>query len=73
MFTEFGYFKEYYIGNKFIGVVDCKKDREKFGHFGSKKEVLEEDIETSNKRKIKKGTAVMTMIFPYCGIKSNSK
>ena len=73
MFTEFGHFKEYYIENKFIGVIDCEKDREIYGHFGRKIETLDEDVETSNKRKIKKGTSVMTMIFPYCGIKSNSK
>lgn len=67
MFNKFGFFKEYYIGNKYIGSCNCDKDREKFGFFGKVEEVLKEDILLTNKRKIKKGQEVETMLFEYCG------
>lgn len=70
MFTEFGYYKEFYVGNKFIGTVDCEKDREVFGHFGAQKEIVQTAFVLKNKKKIKACTEVMTMIFPYCGIKT---
>jgi len=44
MFVEFGYYKEFYIGNQFIGTVDCDKDREIFGHFGAQKEITETNL-----------------------------
>lgn len=67
MFKKFGYFKEYYMNNKFMGLIECDKDREKFGFFGKVEEVLKEDILLTNKRKIKKGKKVTTMLFEYCG------
>jgi hypothetical protein len=73
MFTEFGFYKEFYVDSRFIGNIECEKDREVYGHFGRKTETLERDIVTINKRKIKKGTIVTTMLFPYCGTKSNTK
>jgi hypothetical protein len=68
MFNKFGYFKEYYVGNKFIGLIKCDKDRDTFGFFGQKDEVLNEDIVFPNKSKIKKGTKVQTMLFEFCGL-----
>lgn len=70
MFKKFGYFKEYYIGARFIGLMPCDKDRETLGFFGQKDEVLDNEIILSNKRKIKKGTKVQTMLFEFCGQKT---
>lgn len=67
MFNKLGYFKEYYIDNKFIGTIPCDKDREIFGFFGKMNEVLESEIILSNNRKIKKGAYVQTMLFEFCG------
>lgn len=67
MFKTFGFFKEYYIDNKFIGTAPCDKDRDKFGFFGKKEEILTEDLILTNKRKINKGSKVQTMLFEFCG------
>ena len=67
MFNTFGFFKEYYINNKFIGSIKCEKDRDAFGFFGKKYEILTQDIKLSNNRIIKKGTNVETMLFNFCG------
>ncbi len=67
MFEQFGYFKEYYIDKKFIGDLKCEKDREHIGYYGTQKEVLNIDIILDNKKKIKVGTEVSTMIYPLCG------
>lgn len=73
-FKTHGYFKEYWIDNKSIGTVKCKKDRDKFGYYGRQKETLSQDIVLSNKKKIKKGQEVVTMLFPICGrIKTQTK
>lgn len=67
MFNEIGYFKEYYINNKFIGFINCEKDRDIIGYNGRKDEIIENDIILFNKKKIKKGTQVRTIIYPLCG------
>ena len=67
MFNTFGFFKEYYINNKFIGTIKCEKDRDVLGFFGKKYEILTQDIKLSNNRIIKKGTKVETMLFNFCG------
>jgi hypothetical protein len=66
MFETFGYFKEYYIENKFIGLLNCEKDRETYGFFGKKIETIESDITLSNGRRIKKGEQVTTFLFELC-------
>jgi len=66
MFEEIGFFKDYYIERKFIGSLICEKDREVFGAYGSKKEILTEDI-ILRKKKIKKGTEVTTILNKLCG------
>lgn len=71
MFTEFGYFKEYYIGNKFIGILDCEeKDRDVYGFFGKKIEESETIIFLKNGKKIPAGVSYMTFLFPNCGAKT---
>lgn len=67
MFKEFGFTKEYYIENKFIGTISTKKDRDIYGYNGKKLEKIDSDIILDNKRKIKKNTEVVTMIYPLCG------
>lgn len=66
-FEQIGYFKEYYQNGKFIGcITNVEKDREQIGYYGRKSETLESDL-IVNKKKLKKGSAVETMIYPLCG------
>lgn len=67
MFTNLGYYKEYYIDNKFIGFIKCEKDREMIGYNGRKQETVLSDIVLENKKKIKSGTIVVTFLYPLCG------
>jgi hypothetical protein len=68
MFEQLGYFKEFYINGKFMGYVNhIKKDREEIGYNGRKNEVVKELVTLDNKKKIKAGTEVMTIIYPLCG------
>jgi len=67
MFQVLGYFKEYYSNNKFLGTISTEKDREEIGYYGKKSEVLLNDIYLDNKKKIKKGTEVQTIIYPING------
>lgn len=67
MFQVLGYFKEYYSNNKFLGTISTEKDREEIGYYGKKSEVLLNDIYLDNKKKIKKGTEVQTVIYPING------
>jgi hypothetical protein len=67
MFEEFGYFKEFYINNKFINIIHCEKDRDIIGYCGKKTEVLTNDIVFKNNKKIKAGTEVQTVIYPLNG------
>lgn len=67
MFELIGYYKEYWIENKFLGTLSCEKDRDEIGYAGRKKEILSEQIVLQNKRKIKAGTEVMTYLYPLNG------
>lgn len=63
-FKIIGYSKDYYtLEKKYIGSLVCEKDREIYGYLGRKKEILLEDI-ILRKKKIKKGTELITEIFP---------
>lgn len=69
-FIHLGYFKEYYIGNKFIGNISLEKlDRELTGYAGRKFETATELIILENGKKIKPGTEIMTMAYPLNGKK----
>lgn len=72
MFEHLGYFREYYINDKFIGTLPCDKDREQIGYVGKKKEILADAVLLSNGAKIKANTEVTTMLYPLCG-KSTKK
>jgi hypothetical protein len=66
-FEAIGYSKDFYnTEKKYIGSLVCEKDREVYGYLGRKKEVLTNDI-ILRKKKIKKGTELLTEIFPLCG------
>jgi len=67
MFEHLGYFKEYWVNKKFIGTIPCEDDGREVGYAGRKKEILTEDIMLSRGKKIKKGTEVVTAIYPLCG------
>jgi hypothetical protein len=67
MFTELGFYKEYYTNKKFIGMVNCEKDRETIGYYGMQTEELKEPVTLSNKKTIKTGTVVQTVIYPLNG------
>lgn len=63
------------MDGKFIGSMVCEKDREAFGYYGRLESVLSEDIVLDNKKKIRSGTLVTTMLLPLCGraINNDSK
>ena len=67
MFEDLGYFKEYYIGNKFVGTMPSEKDREVIGYCGQTKETILERLELQNKKVIKPNTEVTTILYPLCG------
>ena len=69
MFQQFGFFKEYYINDKFIGYLKTEKDRDIIGYNGRKNEIVDYDVILDNKKKIKAGTKVLTILYPLCGQK----
>ena len=69
MFEEIGYYKEFYIKSKFIGLLHGVECDRVIGYNGKKIEVLQTDVILSNNKKIKSGTEVMTMIYPLNGKK----
>ena len=66
-FEPLGWFKEYYIDGKFVGTLNCEKDREIVGYYGNITAPLKENITLENGRKIKAGTIVSTRLYPLCG------
>lgn len=73
-FEILGYQKTYYINKKLVGQIKLNEpDREKFGYYGKKTEILNEDMYFSNSKKtIKKGTEVVTeldILYGKCKIK----
>lgn len=67
MFEPLGYYKEYYVNSKFVGKLNCEKDREIIGYYGKIFETLVKTITTDNGRKIKAGTEVYTLLYPLGG------
>lgn len=67
IFESKGFFKDYFLDGKFIGsLINVEQDRDVFGYYGRKKEVLTENIKFKNKT-IKKGTIVTTELQVICG------
>lgn len=67
MFTNIGFYKEYYLNNKYIGSIKTEKDRDIIGYNGKKTELLKEPIILENKKKLKIGIEYQTIIYPLCG------
>lgn len=67
MFEQLGYYKEYYINNKYIGSILCEKDRDIIGYNGKVNEVTTSNITLNNKKVIKSNTEVATLLYPLCG------
>ena len=67
MFTNIGYYKEYYLNNKYIGSIKTEKDREIIGYNGKKLEQLKEPIILENKKKLKINIEYQTILYPLCG------
>lgn len=66
-FEVFGYSVDYRVNGKFIGSLKIDSpDRDGVGYSGRRLEVLKEDIKIG-KKTIKKGTEVLTEMFPLCG------
>jgi hypothetical protein len=62
-----GYSVDYYVNNKYIGSNSITEpDREKFGYYGRKIETINTDL-VIGKKKIKKGTTVMTELQKISG------
>lgn len=66
-FENLGFFKEFYINKKFVGQIETENDRSEIGYVGRVIETINESIKLSNGKSIKKGTEVMTVIYPLCG------
>lgn len=67
MFEEIGYFKEYYKDGKYIGCIKSEKDRAGVGYEYRKIETAKEKIVLSNKKTIKMGETVLTILYPLSG------
>lgn len=67
MFEEIGFYKEFYIDSKLIGICNCEKDREVLGYLGKKKETFNSEIILTNKKKIKANVEYTTIIYPLNG------
>lgn len=62
-----GYSVSYYQNGKYVGYVTTSEpDREQFGYYGRREEVLEQDV-IVGKKKIRKGTVVKTELQKICG------
>ena len=68
-FEQIGFIKEFYVGRKYIGSIRLEEsDRGKsFGYDGRKSEITNVVIVTDNKKKIKSGAEVMTIVYPMNG------
>jgi hypothetical protein len=70
LFTVFGYFKEYWVAGKFLGIKDCEKpENNVYGYYSKRSEIAEEDIILKNGNKIPKGHKYYTRSYPFCGKK----
>lgn len=68
IFEHLGYFKEYYINNRYFGQTnEAKEDRECIGYLGRKDEIFDIDVILLNGKKIPKGVKCMTVLYPMQG------
>ena len=67
MFSNFGYYKEYYLNGKYIGSIKTDKDRNIIGYNGKLNENIDSIIILDNKKKLKLNTIYQTILYPLCG------
>lgn len=67
MFSNFGYYKEYYLNGKYIGSIKTDKDRDVIGYNGRLNENIDSIIILDNKKKLKINTIYQTILYPLCG------
>lgn len=67
MFSNFGYYKEYYLNGKYIGSIKTEKDRNIIGYNGKLNENIDSIIILDNKKKLKLNTIYQTILYPLCG------
>ena len=68
LFEVFGYFKEYWVDERYLGIKDCDKpEREVFGYYSRMDFEALEDIEFKKGKVIKKGQIYYTRTYPFCG------
>lgn len=67
-FEEIGFSVDYRVDGRYKGSarIDAP-DRDTYGYYGRKTEVLTETITLGNGKKIKAGTTVVTELFPLNG------
>jgi hypothetical protein len=61
-----GYYKDYFVGTKYMGQESCEKDRDIMGYNGKTKHIAEKTFKIG-KKTIKEGTEYITMVYPLCG------
>ena len=67
-FEHLGYFLEYFVAGKSIGTKNVEQaDREILGYAGFRWHITDTDIVFDNKKRIKAGTLVKTVLYPLCG------
>lgn len=67
-FETIGWHVDYLVNKKYIGSIRLtEKDREVIGYNGRIKTTIKQDITLVNGKKIKKGTEVVTELFPLNG------
>jgi hypothetical protein len=72
-FEHIGWFKEYYLGDKFLGSININElDREEVGYRGRRTETILEPLSIKKGLILKPGTEVRTIVYPLCGRLKNS-
>lgn len=67
-FELIGYYKDIYLDGKYYGSINIDElDREVIGYAGKRTEITTEEIKIGNKKRIKIGTAIDTMVYPLNG------
>jgi hypothetical protein len=69
-FQDLGFFLEYHVDNKFIGIISIiENPRDCVGYYSRIEETANEDIKFKNGKVIKKGTKLTSYVYPMCGKK----
>lgn len=67
-FEVIGYYKDIYLNGKYHGSINIDElDREQIGWNGKRTEITTEEIRIKNKKIIRIGTRIDTMVYPLNG------